>query len=105
MFSSCITRCRTVVWFVLGEGGAGVFVGGGGRTGGSGSMNEYSDVFPNRGNCVVDGVNCILDSVVLVSEDSDNDDGGVVVVSRELGAVWGLVSRLVRGTKCLCSRG
>ena len=102
MFSSCITRCGTVAWVVLGEGGAGVFVGGGGRTGGGGSMNEYSDVSPDRGNCVVDGVNRILDSVV--SEDSDNDDGGLVVVSREL-VVWGLVSRLVRGTKRPCSRG
>ena len=48
MFSSCMIHRGGVS--CLGEGGVGVFVGGGGRFKSSGSTNEYSDVLV-EGRC------------------------------------------------------
>jgi len=93
MFSSCIVHCR-IIW-ALGEGGVGVFVGGGGMFGCDESMKEYSEMLSE--------VCCSPDNV---REDLDVGDELLDKLSPcEVAATGMIVSALERETKHLCSRG
>lgn len=69
----------------MGEGGVGVFVGGGGRFKSSGSTNEYSDVLV-EGRCSLEWVNDDSD----VGEESKDESllNGSIVAGVIVSARW-----------------